>query len=253
MQDLEQILNKKFSYIKVPRDIVYRLLDEGRDAELILFLYDTVVQEIKGRKFATRTMVDKIRNATISKSSVALYRKEKVEFEEAFQEHTNKYKKYRKTPSKPKPKPTSAPKAEPTPPPTPKQPTPKPKKRTTNTKYSEDKDEPMSISNRIKNNILNSHLLNVLRTNYEYVKRYIVDIMNSQESFDMFALEFYDFLYPNKKISSIRKIWYVSSFKDKILNKDYRTIENIKNFYEHKDMHLAYIHIQNQNRQQNMV
>ncbi|MEA3314662.1 MAG: hypothetical protein U9Q30_02235, partial [Campylobacterota bacterium] len=68
-----------------------------------LFLMDTVIQEIKGRKFAIRTMVDKIRNATISRSSVALYRKEKVEFEEEFQDYTNNYKRY--STSKPKPKP----------------------------------------------------------------------------------------------------------------------------------------------------
>ncbi|MEA3314663.1 MAG: hypothetical protein U9Q30_02240 [Campylobacterota bacterium] len=77
--------------------------------------------------------------------------------------------------------------------------------------------------------------------------------MNSQESFYIFAIEFYDYIYPNKKISDIKKIWYVNSFKDKILNKDYRTIENIKNFYENKQMHLAYVEIQNKKAQGNMV
>lgn len=238
MQDLEQVLNKKFSYIKVPRDIVYRLLDDGRDAELILFLLDTVIQEIKGRKFAVRTMVDKIKNATISKSSVSVYRKEKLEFEEAFHEHTNTYRKYRKSTSKPKPKPTAAPKREESPAPdakaTPQKPKAKPKKEDI---PNTDTNKPMSITYRIKNNILDSRLLSRLNENFNYIKKEVVDFMNSQLSFDVFAIQFYDYLYPRKKISDIRKIWYVNSFKDKILAKDYRTIENIKNFYEDKDIH----------------
>ncbi|MEA3315487.1 MAG: hypothetical protein U9Q30_06510, partial [Campylobacterota bacterium] len=236
-------------------NIVYELLESGRDAELMLFLFDMVVEEIKDKKFATRTMVDKFKDLKISKSSVAFFRQKKDKFLKAFKTHISNYAKkqsgQKMEAKRKKPTPTK---------PIPKEPIKnnqnktgqemgKVRTSTNSTNISKDNNNNivLTIEERIKQNILTPKLLSILTENFNYIKKDIVHIMNDRQSFDVFAIEFYDYIYPYKKTNDIKKIWYVNSFKEKIGEKDFRTIENIRNFFEYKEFQMAQMEIKRRN------
>ncbi len=68
----------------------------------------------------------------------------------------------------------------------------------------------------------------------EYLK-YIKKILNDDIAFEVFSIEFYDFIYPKNKKSNPSKIWYGNKIKENILKGDKQTIENISKFIELQD------------------
>ena len=65
----------------------------------------------------------------------------------------------------------------------------------------------------------------------EYLK-YIKNILSDDTRYEVFSIEFYDFIYPKNKKSNQQKIWYGNKIKENILEKEKQTIENISKFVE---------------------
>lgn len=68
----------------------------------------------------------------------------------------------------------------------------------------------------------------------KYIKVFLDEILNDSISFEVFAIEFYEYIYPRKKTSMQQKIWYGNKVKKSILEKDIKTYANIKTFLEDK-------------------
>lgn len=77
-------------------------------------------------------------------------------------------------------------------------------------------------------------------TNIHYPKEeekeeYLKNILSDDVSYEVFSIEFYDFIYPKNKKSNQQKIWYGNKIKENILEEEKQTIENISKFVEFQD------------------
>ena len=70
----------------------------------------------------------------------------------------------------------------------------------------------------------------------EEYKKYIKKISSSEIEYEIFALEFYDYIYPNNKKANQQKIFYGNKVKENIQKSDIQTMENIKNFLEYQEL-----------------
>jgi len=68
----------------------------------------------------------------------------------------------------------------------------------------------------------------------EYLK-YIKNILKDDVNYEVFSIEFYDFIYPKNKKANQQKIWYGNKIKESILQGDKQTVENISKFIEIQD------------------
>ncbi len=65
--------------------------------------------------------------------------------------------------------------------------------------------------------------------------KYIKNILSDDIRYEVFSIEFYDFIYPKNKKSNQQKIWYGNKIKKNILEEEKQTIENISKFVEFHD------------------
>ena len=79
------------------------------------------------------------------------------------------------------------------------------------------------------------HLESSLEEKEEYIK-YIKKILNSKIEYEIFAIEFYNYIYPKNKKANQQKIFYGNKVKENIQKSDTKTIDNIKNFLEYQDL-----------------
>ena len=70
--------------------------------------------------------------------------------------------------------------------------------------------------------------------------KYIKNILNDDLEYEIFALEFYDFIYPRNKKSNQQKIFYGNKVKENILKSDLKTLANINKFVEYQELNKFY-------------
>ena len=66
--------------------------------------------------------------------------------------------------------------------------------------------------------------------------KYIKNILSDDIRYEVFSIEFYDFIYPKNRKSNQQKIWYGNKIKENILQEDTQTLENIYKFIEHQEI-----------------
>ena len=94
------------------------------------------------------------------------------------------------------------------------------------------------------------HLESSIEEKEEY-KKYIKKILNSKLEYEIFALEFYDYIYPKNKKANQQKIFYGNKVKENIQKSDIQTMDNIKNFLEYQELE-KFKYVQHQKRKDNV-
>ena len=77
--------------------------------------------------------------------------------------------------------------------------------------------------------------------NLKYIKTFLDKILADDVAYEVFALDFYDYIYPNNKKSLQQKVWYGNAIKSNILEQDISTLKNIKSFLEIQEMEKIYL------------
>ena len=68
---------------------------------------------------------------------------------------------------------------------------------------------------------------------FEKLDPFIKKALASQEAWEVFVIEFYDWLRPENKKPNQRKIWWGETVRKNILKLEERTLKNVKNYYDH--------------------
>jgi len=70
---------------------------------------------------------------------------------------------------------------------------------------------------------------------FENLDPFIKEALASQEAWEVFVLEFYDWLRPKNKKANQIKIWWGETVRKNILKLEARTLKNVSDYKEHLD------------------
>lgn len=218
--------DKNISFTKMPNDYINEMLNNGETTKAMIFMLDLMTQKLRGKKFATRTIEKEIKESSISIATVSRYRKEFAQFMTVFdatqdssvQKSVKQNSNKSVTPVKQKQSKVK---------PTTKVVIDNQKvSNVTNVKQECNSDETI---NKIKNKI------NILKEEEEEVFSSIGQIFFNNIILENFSIEFYDYIYPDKNTPMQQKLWFGNTVKDKLLDREIQTMQNVKNFIEFEE------------------
>ncbi len=218
--------NKNIAFTKIPDNYINELLNSGDTIKAMVFMLDIMTQKLRGKKFATRTIEKEIKEASISRATISRYRKEFAQFLTIFDAAQDSP--VKKTMRQKRD--TSETKARQ------KQTLTKPiNKADTETSKSLDIPEMRQGCANSETIIKIKIKIKILKEEEEEIYQHLHDIYFDEIAFEVFALDFYDYIYPSNEKPNQQKIWFGNRVRNEILELDSRTIQNVRGYVEFKE------------------